>query len=189
MTAASGTCATPIAWDELVAYWAGELDGSDLDRLDEHLMGCPTCTAESARVSAVTEAVRALIPPVIDHARLESLRATGRPMRDNVVHPDDRRSVVFEAATDFLIHRLRFDLSRAERVEVRVSVESTGAVLLVEPHAPFDRDSGEVLIACQRHFAAMPPDIVIEVRAHDAAGIESIARYPIPHVYQRRAGE
>lgn len=189
MTASSAACATPIAWEELVAYWAGDLDASDVDLVDGHLMGCATCTAESARVSAVTEAVRAIIPPVIDHARLDTLRATGRPMRDNVVHPGERRSVVFDAQLDFLIHRLRFDLSHAERVEVRVSVESTGAVLLVEPGAPFDRDSGEVLIACQRHFAAFPPDVLFEIRARDAAGVESSARYAIPHVFERRAGE
>jgi hypothetical protein len=189
MTTPTAACATPIPWEELVAYWAGELDEREVDRLDDHLIGCPTCSAESARVSAVTEALRAMIPPIIDHARLESLRAAGRGIRDNPVVPDERRLVVFDAQTDLLIHRLRCDLSRAARVEVHVTAEGTGTALLLEPSAPFDRDSGEVLIACQRHFENFPHDILVEVHAHDAAGVVTIARFPLPHVFEPRAGE
>jgi hypothetical protein len=43
-----------------------------------------------------------------------------------------------------------------------------------------------VIIACQRHFEAMPANIVAEVRTHDPAGVERVARYPIPHVWQPR---
>lgn len=187
-TGTAAACATPIPWDELVAYWAGELDEREVDRLDAHLIGCPTCSAESARVSAVTEALRAMTPPFIDHARLAALHAQGRAIRDNVIEPNERHTALFAAETDFLIHRLRVDLSVATRVGVEITVEETGAVLLTEPSVPFDRDSGEVLIACQRHFASFPPNVVIEVHAHDAAGAETITRYPIPHVFEARAG-
>ena len=189
MSAGKTTCATPIASEELVAYWADELDAEAVERLDEHLMGCATCSAESARVSAVTAALRAMIPPIIDHARLDSIRAAGHVIRDNVLAPDVRRPAIFDASTDFLMHRLQLDLSRATKVEVRVSVEESGATLLVEPSAPFDRDSGEILIACQRHFVNFPPNIVVEVHAHEAQGPATVARYPIPHVFERRAGE
>ncbi len=187
MTAASA-CATPISWEELVAYWAGELGDGEVDRLDEHLIGCPTCTAESARVSAVTEKLRSMTPPIIDHARLAALQAQGHRIHDNVVEPDDRHLVVFGAQTDFLIHRLRVDLTRAARVEVRVMAEAAGVVLLVEPSTAFDRHSGEVLIACQRHFESFPHDILVEVHAHDAAGVATVTRYPIPHAFEPRAG-
>lgn len=189
MTAPAAACATPIPWEELVAYWAGELDEREVDRLDDHLIGCRTCSAESARVSAVTEALRAMTPPIIDHARLATLHARGHQIRDNVVEPDQRNTVVFGAETDFLIHRLHVDLSLATRVEVQVTVEETGAVLLAEPSVPFDRDSGEVLIACQRHFASFPPNILVVVHAHDAAGGETVTRYPLPHVFEPRANE
>jgi hypothetical protein len=189
LSAGRATCATPIAWEDLVAYWADELDAEAVDRVDEHVMGCATCSAESARVSAVTTAIRAMIPPIIDHARLESIRAAGHVVRDNVLAPDVRRPAAFDASTDFLVHRLQIDLSRAAKVEVRVTVEESGATLLVEPSAPFDRDSGEILVACQRHFANFPPNIVIEVHAHEAQGPARVARYPVPHVFERRAGE
>ncbi len=113
----------------------------------------------SARVATVIEALRALTPPVIDHATLAALQARGRRIRDNVVQPDERTPVVFTPDLEFLIHRLRFDLSDAISVGVTVTVEETGTVLLDEPSAPFDRDSEEVLIACQRDFQRFPPHV------------------------------
>jgi hypothetical protein len=178
-------CAAPIAWEELVAYWAGDLADADLDRVDEHLMSCDTCTAASTRVSAITEAMRALIPPFLDHARLAMLQDRGLRITDNVVLPGERRPVVFGRDTDILMHRLGgLDLSGVERVALRLTVEETGDLLIEEPNAPFDRDSGEVLIACQRHFASYPPNIVVEVSAHDASGGARVARYLLPHLYQ-----
>ena len=184
MTAA---CATPLAWEELVAYWAGDLEPAELDRIDEHLMGCGVCSAESAGVSAITETVRRkLIRPIVDHAQLAALRARGLRVTENHILPGERTPVVFALqATDVLLHRLGgLDLTGAKRVSVQISVEETGHVALVEPDVPFDRDSGEVLIACQHHFAAFPPNIVAEVRVHDASGAERISRYPIPHLFQ-----
>ncbi len=166
------------------------MDAARLDAIDEHLMGCAECSARSSRLSAVTEALRLMIPPVIDHVHLETLRARGYCIVDNPIAPDERRNVTFAAQTDLLIHRLQgLDLSATERVGVTITVEETGAVLLAVPSVPFDRDSGEVLVACQRHFAAFPPNIVAEVRAHGAAGAVVVARYPIPHVFEARAGE
>ena len=184
----SATCGT-ITWEELVGYWAGDLDPATVDRLDEHLMGCAECTAASSRISAVTEAVRGLIPTFADHATLASLRAKGHRIRENPVQPGDRRVVIFKADTDLLVHKLKgLDLSSATTGGIVVTVEETGDVLLAEPSVPFDRDSGELLILCQPHFAAFPPNIVAEVRTRDAAGTERVVRYPIPHVYEARAG-
>ena len=47
------------------------------DKVDEHLFGCAACTATSARVAAVTEAVREALPPVVSRARVDKLRASG----------------------------------------------------------------------------------------------------------------
>jgi hypothetical protein len=177
-----------IAPEDLVAYWAGDLAPAEVDRLDEHLMGCATCSAASARVSAVTEALRAMIPPFVNHATLDALRRLGHRIRENPLQPDDRRTVVFGADTDLLIHKLTgLDLTTATTVGIVITVEETGDVLLAEPSVPFDRGSGEVLIACQPHFAALPPNIVAEVRARDATGAERLVRYPIPHVFEPRA--
>ena len=183
----SGPCSAPIAQETLVAYWADDLDSAELELVEEHLIGCGPCTAEATRLSAVASALRSVIPPFVDHAGLEALRARGSfHIREHPVLPDVRTQVVFTAQTDLLIHKLSgLDLTRATRVAVTISVEETGQVLLDEPSIPFDRDSGEVLIVCQRHFAMFPPNIVAEVRARDEGG-ERVTRYPIPHVFEAR---
>jgi len=92
-----------------------------------------------------------------EDATLEALLAKGHRIRENPVQPDER-VVVFRTDTDLLIHRLEgLDLTTAASVDVVITVEETGDVLLAETNVPFDRESGELLIVCQPHFAALPP--------------------------------
>jgi len=178
------SCSRPVSWEDLVAYWAGDLAPADVDRLDEHLMGCASCSAESARVCALASAIRGFVPPVVSRATLETLRTRGLRIEENSFAPGQRQPVVFAPTVDLLVHRLGgMDLSNATRVKVTVSVESTGAVLFEDPDAPFDSQEG-VLIACQRHFATLPPDTVFEVRAFEASGAERAAVYTIPHDFR-----
>jgi hypothetical protein len=184
---APATCDAPIGWEALVAYWADDADAAETDRVDEHLLGCETCSAESARVAAVAGALRALLPPFLDHARLEALRARGFRIRENPVRPDQRQPVVFAADIDLLIHKLEgLDLTAATNVSITITVEETGALILAEPTVPFDRGSGEVLIACQPHFAGYPPNVIVEVRTSDASGSQRTQRYPLPHIFEAR---
>ncbi len=178
------SCSGPISWADLVSYWADDLAPAQSESIEEHLMGCESCSAESARVSAVAEAVRGLIPPVVSRAALVRLRARGMRIAENSFAPG-QQSVVFPREVDLLVHRLAgFDLSTAERVRVAVRIESTGALLVDDPNAQFDAQDG-VLIACQKHFADLPPDVLFEVTAVEASGLERTARYLIPHTFER----
>jgi hypothetical protein len=66
---------------------------------------------------------------------------------------------------------------------VSVSVESSGDMVFEDHFAPFDRERGEVLIACQRHFSHLPSDIAFDVRAFDASGEVSRTTFLVPHVF------
>jgi hypothetical protein len=58
--------------------------------------------------------------------------------------------------------------------------------MLEEPFAPFDRERGEVLVACQQHFAELPPDVVFDVRVIPRGGPPARdVRYVVPHLFQR----
>lgn len=178
------SCQTRVSSEDLVRYWSNDLLPAEIDRIDEHLMGCETCSADSARIAAVAQAVRAFIPPVVTRAMLEKFVAEGMRIEENTFAPGVRQSVIFGSGTDLLIHRLAgLDLRNATRVQVTVGVESTGEVMMEVPDAPFDVHEG-VLIACQRHFATMPPDVVFEVRATAASGAEQRAVYTLPHVFE-----
>ncbi|HEY5946926.1 MAG TPA: zf-HC2 domain-containing protein, partial [Kofleriaceae bacterium] len=151
------SCLAPLSNEQLVAYWANDLDAHELDAVEQHLFSCDSCLAAAERVASIAQAFRTSMPPVISHAELTALRAQGLSLGENMFEAGKRQSVSFEAGMDLLIHHLSgLDLATAERVEVRVRTESTGAVIFEDMFAPFDRERGEVLIACQKHFAVFP---------------------------------
>jgi hypothetical protein len=180
------TCAGAIPWATLVDYWAGDLPPDQVDRVDEHLFGCAACAAEAARVAAVTETLRDLLPPAVSRARLEALRAAGVRLRENVFSPGERRKVTFEEGADLLIHRLAgLDLTGADHVSLQVVVESTDERLVSADTVPFERGEGAVLIACQRHFSTLPPDTRFELTVHpsDHRAAAWTAAYTILHEF------
>jgi predicted anti-sigma-YlaC factor YlaD len=177
------SCTSPVPVEALVRYWAGDLASAELERIDEHLMSCEVCSAESARLSAVVEALRAFLLPAVSRDKLERLRAQGRRITENTFLPGARQQLVFSSEVDLLIHRLAgLDLTRVENVSLTIRSESTGQVMFEEASVVFDAHEG-VLIACQRHYAALPPDTVFELRARDASGAEQTAVYTILHVF------
>ena len=177
------SCKAPISWEELVSYWAGDLTPSEVDRLDEHLLGCAACSAESARVAAVAQALRTFVPPVVTREALGYLRAQGLRIEEDQFLPGQRKGVLFRADVDLMILRLAgLDLSQATQVRLTVRAESTGQVLTEEQSVPFDSDG--VLVACQRHFVSAPHDILFEVRAVSASGAEQSGIYTVPHVFE-----
>ena len=178
------SCSSPLTNEQLVAYWANDLDPAALDAIEDHLFACDSCFANAERVAALAHAFRTSMPPIISHAELDELRAKGLAIVENTFEAGKRQQVAFEPGVDLLIHRLGgLDLADAERVEVTVRNESGGSVIFEEMFAPFDRARGEVLIACQRHFAAYPPDVVFDVRVHRPAAPIEVATYIIPHLF------
>ncbi len=176
-------CASPLSFAVLVAYWAGDLDTAESDAIDEHVFSCATCTEASARVAAITERLRASVPPFVSASHVARLRERGLRIEDHFLKPGERRKVVFDEQ-DLLIHHLGgLDLTTAERVATSVLVAETGELLATNPEVPFDREAGEVLVACQRHFAAYPPNIRLEVTATDRDGRVRSERYTVDHEY------
>lgn len=176
------TCANPIAGATLVDYWAGDLDDGETAAVDEHLFGCADCTAASARVAAVTQALRSAIPTVVVRSVIERMRARGTRIRENGFSPGDRREVEFSPEAELLIHRLGgVDLTAAERVDLRITSESTGAVVSAFESVPFDAAEGAVFVACQRHYADLPHDTVMSLSIHAAGAPPRTATYTILH--------
>jgi anti-sigma factor RsiW len=179
------SCANPVSWPDLVDYWAGDLDDDASAALEEHLFGCADCTTAAARVAAVTETLREAIPPVVSRRQIDRLRARGARVRENDFAPGERREILFSPDADLLIHRLAgLDLTDAERVDFRITSESTGALIAAIEAAPFDPAEGAVLVACQRHYAALPHDTVMAVSIHGPGAAARTATYTILHRFQ-----
>lgn len=180
----TGKCGEPLSHEKLVAYWANELAPDEVPAIDEHLFGCDACTVANDRMSRIVQGVRTMVPPVVSRAEVDVLRARGLVVIANEFAPGVRKSIRFERDTHVMIHHLGgLELRDAERVAVTVRSES-GPTMYEDVAAPFDSERGEVLIACQRHFADMPDDVAFDVRVHrrgDAA--PTVTTYFIPHEF------
>ena len=179
-------CPAPIEFADVVDYWAGDLPEQDEAALEEHLLGCEACSARSARVASVSETLRGLIPPIVTPEALAGLRQRGLRVLEHTMTPGERKQVVFPAQVDLLIHRLAgLELAQAARVGFELRCESDGRVLMALEDVPFDREQGAVLLACQQHYASMPPDTVAELRVRGQGGEETRVVYTILHHFAR----
>jgi len=179
------SCTTPIDDVRLVDYWAGDLPVDEAEAIENHVFGCVSCTQASAKIAAIASALRGMLPTAVSRAQVDALRAQGLSLVETSIPAGVPTTVTFARHVDLMIHRLAgLALEGTERVHVTVRVASTGAVLTEDPLAAFDAARGEVLIACQRHFAVFPHDIEIEVRAHRPGIAPTETVYSIPHVFE-----
>ena len=177
----SQPCASPTPWEALVGYWAGELPVVEEAALEEHLFSCDACAAESARLSAILEALRSMPAPLLTAEQLARMRASGREIPESRLSPGERREVEIPPV-DLFVHRLEgLDLANATRVTFALRVEGTETALVPHPDAPFDRQAGAVYDACSSHFAGAPPNTVAEVRIERPQAPPEVVTYTILH--------
>jgi hypothetical protein len=176
-------CPSPLSFDALVDYWTGDLPASQQDAVEEHLFACEACTDRSEQLSALQQALRTMIPPIISAARLDRLVGAGARVRTTEVPAGGTVDVVFSRDLDLLIHRLRLDLPSATQVDCEVCDGAGGRLYLLE-RVPFDPARGEVLVACQRHYADLGADIRFRLTAADAAGGRHLRDYQVRHAFE-----
>ena len=174
--------------ETLVGLWAGELPEDEAASIDEHLFFCDYCAAASEGLARVIGSLRAEIPIVISGAHRDRLVAGGTRVNITSVEPGTdpsvRKSARFTPDVDLLLFALHADVSRADRVDVDVA-SPTGSPKYSLEGVPFDREKGEVLIACQRHFEGMfPADPVFTVHVVEGGEKRTVGEYVITHVWR-----
>jgi hypothetical protein len=176
-------CAQRVGFETLAAWWTGELARGDSDRLEEHVFACDECAGVSERFVRLAAGVREHVPPIISSAQRDRLLAQGMRMRVTPVDAGVDATAVFGPDVDFLIHALRADLSRAQRVDVEVVMQGWSEPILCEG-VPYDAKSGEILVCCQRHFQHMSPaDPVFRVHAVESGQRRCVGDYLVRHIW------
>jgi len=178
-------CRSPVSFADLADYWTDDLDPERSRHVEDHLFDCASCADRTARVAELVRALRAIVPPVVSRDRLARLEHDGVRVRTTEVQPGARVTVAFSPDVDLLVHRLKADLTHAFWVDCDV-LDANGARLLGLEQVPFDREAGEVLIACQRHYMAeYPPDVCFRVSAVDTDGTLTTREYRVFHDAER----
>jgi hypothetical protein len=172
------SCASPLSWETLVDWWAGDLDESAASSVEEHVLGCDVCSGVASRVGATAQALRTMIPPVVGPERLAGLVRAGVRILENPIAPGQTCDFRFPRNVDLAVHVLGgLVIGTGARVEVTLRSLSTGNVLGHVEDAPYDARRGAVYLACQRDYAQLDHDLVAEVRV----GKDEPAEYTILH--------
>jgi len=176
-------CPKPVPFETLVALSTGDLAPEEAASVEEHIFSCDDCAVASDRLARLVGGIRELIPPVLSHALRDRLVAKGTRVLHTPVEASIPARARFAPEVDLLVHVLRADLSRADRVDLEL-VTPEGAVRLRFEHVPFDAKTGEVLIACQRHFEAMGDDPIFRVHALESGEERSVGDYFVHHEWR-----
>lgn len=180
-----------LSWEELVDYWADEHADAESDTrpeveaLELHTMSCDVCAQLSARIAAIARALPGLLPPLLSAELLAKLPARGLHVSETALQPGERREVFFPAEVDVLVMRLEGLPPELARLDFQMAQEGTGAPFVQLQDVPFAH--GAALLACQQHYASLPPDVVVTLHATDKAGQRSEHRYTILHRFERAA--
>ena len=173
------SCASPLSWETLVDWWAGDLHEASATAVEEHLLGCEACSGVATRVAATAEALRTMVPPVLGLERLQALARAGIRIVENPIAPGHTSEFHFPRNADLAVHVLGgLALGAGARVEVTLRSLAVGNVLGHFEDVPFDARRGAIYLACQRDYAALDHDLVAEVRVGKD---EPEARYTILH--------
>lgn len=76
------TCTTPLTWETLVSYWAGDLPAEEESTAETHLMSCARCTSELQQVIALAQGIRADRTPMPEARPGPVLRVVQGERRD-----------------------------------------------------------------------------------------------------------
>jgi Putative zinc-finger len=150
--------------ERLADYLAGFLEELEVEELEEHLFSCEDCAIESGKLASLAAAIRDAVPPVLSAGRFGELEREGRIAAVNSMAPGQTAEVRYPPGDKLLVHRLGgSDLRMARRVDVAL-LDLQGRSLSRFDDVPFDSVQGEILVACQRHYADLfPHDTVFRV--------------------------
>lgn len=166
------------------SYFAGDLPEEEAAKLEDHVFECDACARVFDREGAMALALRAQIPPVISHDRLVALQRAGLVVKKHVIPPGPTVDVTFSPELSLLVNALAVSADDAERLDLTIA-DGSGQLIAEIPGVPFDRGSGEVLIACQRHYEeAFPPLVRFELTAVKGNERRSVGAYAVNHLWE-----
>jgi hypothetical protein len=178
----NGPCESPVPFETLADYFAGELPEPEEQAIESHLFRCRHCSSSAERLAGLVTVVAARIPPVLSASRLADLERDGLVESVNEMTPGQTAHVLYPVPGRLLVHRFSgVDLARARRVDVHLRTKDGEATARFDD-VPFDPERGEVLVACQAHFADLfPHEVVFAVEIVSEAERREAARYTVLH--------
>lgn len=171
---------------ETIAAWClGELPEADGERFEEHYFSCEHCTEQVARMFRLLEQLNASLPPVLTPERRRALEAA-QPLLSAVRVPAGGRARMrMTEDAPFGLWLMEAPLQGVTRVDVEARAPD-GALVFAFRDVPFDESRGQVVLACQLHYRAMPMarEMHAKLMAHGPGGERPTSEYVLDHEFE-----
>lgn len=171
---------------ERVAAWClGELTEAEGQSFEEHYFSCDGCLEQAARMFGLLEQLRASLPPVLTAARRQALEAAQPRLQAVRVRAGERATLHMSAAAPVGVWLLQARLEHVTQVNLEART-ADGALQFRLTDVPFDPSRGEVALACQLHYRALPgsAEMLARLTAEDASGARLLGEYTLDHQFE-----
>ncbi len=180
-------CPAPIAFAEVVDYWAGDLTRLEEDRIDEHVFSCDDCARELAAAEALARGIAAVaregrFHSVVTDAILNRLAADGVRIRMYTLDGPETVHCAVWADDDLVVSRIRADFTDVESVTIVTCQTSGDEISRLSDVAvrPGQREILNAFSAAQ--LRKLPPTRVrVTVTGQAGSGDRTIAEYTLEH--------
>ena len=117
------SCANPLGFSVLVDYWLAELTPAEEERIEEHLLGCTTCSERLRDLIGLAGGIQTLarsgtVRTIVTSAFLERLALEGLRVREYRVAPGGSVECTVTADDDLVVARLVAELHGVSRVDL-----------------------------------------------------------------------
>jgi hypothetical protein len=190
-------CPAPIGFADVVDYWAGDLNRSDEDRIEEHVFSCADCARELAAAEALARGIAAVaregrLHSVVTDAILNRLAADGVRIRTFTLEGTGIVPCAVWADDDLVVSRVRADFSKADSVSIVTRQVSGEEISRLSDIAvlPGQREILNAFSAAQ--LRKLPATRVqVTVTAQIGSGEQTLAEYTLEHAgtFDRTAQE
>ena len=180
-------CPTPIAFDDSVDYWAGDLSPAEEDRLEAHIFGCTDCARALAAVGGLAGGIAAAaregrLHGVVTDAILNRLAADGVRIRMFTLDGTGVVPCAVWTGDDLVVSRIRADFAGVDAVTI-VTRQASGEEIGRLADIPVRPGQREILNAFSAaHLRALPATQVhVTVSAQGPGGGRPLAEYTLEH--------
>lgn len=180
-------CALPLDWDSLLAYWLGEFDADSASRIEEHYLGCATCSLRLEQLAILARGVRTVagssgVNMVVTEPFVRRLAEQGRHIREYHVPRNGSVNCTVTADDDVVVARLEAPLDAVARLDL-VTLGSGGEAMLRQEDIPFIAASGGVVVSIRIDMLRALPATTLRLRllAVDGHGERALGEYTFDH--------
>lgn len=189
---AVSSCRTEIPFPTLVEYWLEELDPRTESQIDEHLLGCGSCSERLGGIIALAGGIRTLfrrgmVHAFVTDAFVKQLAMDGVCVREYRVPRNGSVNCTVRPEDDLLVARLEAPLAGVSRVDAIHSGDMPASLFR---DIPFDAENGEVLLTPKTAYIRTMPSHQhrIQLVAIEGEQERVIGDYTLNHTrYEPRA--